>query len=80
MLEKDIDISDQYPKQLMPEDVQWADRIIIMGCDVKDPGIDPSSDKIENWSIDDPIGQTIEKYLEIRDEIEAKIIDLFTRF
>jgi arsenate reductase len=80
MLEKGIDISDQYPKQLMPEDIQWADKIIIMGCDVKDPGLDLSSDKIENWSIDDPIGKTIEEYLEIRDEIEAKIKDLFIRF
>ena len=80
MLEKGIDISDQYPKQLKPEDVRWADKIIIMGCDVKDPRLDLSSDKIENWSIDDPIGKTIEEYLEIRDEIEAKIKDLFIRF
>lgn len=79
MAEKKIDISGQFPKQLFPKDIQWADKVIIMGGDVKDPKLNLDSNKIENWCIDDPIHEPIERYREIRDEIEAKMKDFIGR-
>jgi len=76
MAEKSIDISNQYPKGLSAGDLEWADRVILMGCGVEDPKLDEVKDKVEDWGIDDPMGQPVETYREIRDEIEGKVKDL----
>lgn len=79
MAEEGIDISSQYPKPLLDDDLEWADRIILMGCGVECPNIGSVKDKVEDWGIDDPIGQPIEYYREIRDEIKAKVKNLLDR-
>ncbi len=79
MGEEGIDISNQYPKGLSDSDFKWADRIILMGCEVECPNIGPFSEKVEDWGIDDPIDQPIEFYREIRDEIKKKVMDLLDR-
>ena len=76
MNEKSIDISGQYPKGLSSEDLAWADRIIVMGCGVEDPKLEDVNEKMEDWGIDDPVGQPVGTYREIRDEIEGKVKDL----
>lgn len=76
MGEKSIDISRQYPKELSTEDLAWADRVIVMGCGVADPKLEDVNEKVEDWGIDDPVGQPVETYREIRDEIEGKVKDL----
>lgn len=79
MAEKDIDISAQYPKPLFSEDLEWADKIILMGHDVQDPQLDLAGYDTENWHIDDPIGEPVDRYRETRDEIEIKVKDLLER-
>ena len=76
MAEKSIDISDHYPKGLSAEDLKWADRVILMGCGVEDPKLHEVKDKVEDWGIEDPMGQPVETYREIRDKIEDKVKDL----
>jgi arsenate reductase len=76
MGEKSIDISEQYPKGLSAEDLAWADRVIVMGCGVADPKLEEISEKLEDWGIDDPVGQPVETYRDIRDQIENKVKDL----
>ena len=76
MAEKSIDISGQNPKVLTAEDLAWADRVIVMGCGVEDSKLEDVSEKLEDWGIDDPVGQPVEIYRDIRDEIEGKVKDL----
>jgi protein-tyrosine-phosphatase len=50
-----------------------ADRIITMGCGV-DAEVCPAAFlPTEDWGIDDPKGQPIERVREIRDEIEQRV-------
>lgn len=79
MAEEGIDISDQFPKGFTDSDLEWADKVILMGCGVECPNIGSISEEVEDWGIDDPIDQPIEFYREIRDEIKKKVKDLLNR-
>ncbi len=74
-----IDLSTHSPKQLTQEMADRADLIITMGCGV-DASACPARILIsEDWGLDDPAGQPIEKVREVRDQIEARVRDLLTR-
>jgi len=76
MKERGVDISSQYPKLL--EDIPAKpDILITMGCGVACPFI-PSFYR-EDWSLKDPVGGSPEKFREVRDLVEQKIIELITR-
>ncbi len=77
MAERKIDISGQYPKPLSNEDIQWADKVVVMGCGVELPEMDLAEGLVEDWGVDDPIGQPVETYREIRYQIELKVKELF---
>ena len=79
MAEEGVDISFQYPKGLSDSDFDWADKVVLMGCGVECPNVGSISEKVEDWGIDDPVGQPIEFYREIRDKIKKKVIDLLDR-
>ncbi len=79
MAEEGIDISSHFPKEVSNEDLEWADKIILMGCGVECPNVNLFMDKVEDWGLDDPIGQPIETYREIRDDIKLKVKDLLER-
>jgi len=72
------DMSGHYPKVLTPEMVKGAERIITMGCGV-DEGVCPAEFLVtEDWDLDDPKDQAIEKVRKIRDEIKAKVEKLIS--
>ena len=71
MAELGIDISAQRPKPL----TQQADRIIAMGCDVvgsSPTGFHPS----EDWGLEDPQDQSLERVRLIRDQIRERVLAL----
>jgi len=72
MREIGIDISKQMPKILIPGMIEDADRVVTMGCMAEEvcPALFIPT---EDWHIEDPEGQSIEKVREIRDEIEGKV-------
>jgi len=73
MAEKNIDISDQYPKPLRPDLVSKSDLIVNMsGEDLPDEVQTP----VRNWLVRDPIGGTESTYREVRDQIEQLVMDL----
>ena len=76
MAEKDIDISEQYPK-LLKEIPGELDILITMGCNVECPYI-PCKFR-EDWGLDDPAGHPIEVFRETRDVIEEKVKDLIEK-
>lgn len=69
--EKGIGISNLRPKMLSPDMVKKAARIYTMGC-VEGCPITPPG-KTKDWGLDDPAGKPIEKYREVRDEMERRI-------
>ncbi len=68
-----IDITKQYPKTLevLPKDL---DVLITMGCGVECPYV-PAKHR-EDWGIDDPSGQPMDAFINARNTIKAKVMDL----
>lgn len=71
MAEVGISLEGNKPKSLTPEMNNEYDQIITMGCIDKCP-ITPK-EKTVNWEIEDPKGQPIEKFREVRDIIKGKV-------
>ncbi|MCP4611895.1 MAG: arsenate reductase ArsC [Planctomycetes bacterium] len=75
MMEESINITGQVPTLLVPEMIDQADKIITMGCGVE--SVCPASYiPTDDWGLDDPKGQSIEKVRTIRDEIKTRVIVL----
>lgn len=77
MAELGIDISDKRPKRLTAEMVERADKVVIMGCGEEVCPVVPK--EIQDWQLEDPEGQTIEKVREIRDQIRDKVRQLIEK-
>jgi len=78
MQEIGYDVSCHYPKLLTLEMVNSADRIITMGCGVDAETCPASFLPTEDWGLEDPSGQPLEKVREIRDEIKARVQKLIS--
>jgi arsenate reductase len=76
MKEKNIDISNQKPKNLTLEMIDNAEKIITMGCIKTCPAAPP--EKTTDWKLEDPTGKPIETYRQIRDDIEQRIKKLLS--
>jgi protein-tyrosine-phosphatase len=73
MQEVGVSMAGQKPKQLTQEMAASADRIITMGCGVDAEACPARIHLSEDWGLDDPKGQPIEKVRAIRDAIQAKV-------
>src|SRR5437879_9929519 len=71
MREIGLDISREFPKPLTDEFVRAADVVITMGCGDACP-IYPGK-RYEDWELDDPAGQSVERVRPIRDEIRRHV-------
>ena len=76
MAEEGIDIADQQPKVLTTEAVQESDAVITMGCGDVCP-VFPGK-RYEDWVLDDPAGQGIDKVRVIRNEIKIRVEKLLS--
>ena len=83
MKEIGIDISGNKPKALTLEMVEQADKMITMGCGDSSTsseqvqGLCPAKIiETEDWALDDPKGQPLEKVRQIRDEVKARVTKL----
>jgi len=74
MEEIGYDMSSHYPKMMTLDMVNSADRLVTMGCGVDAEGVCPASFiPTEDWGIEDPEGQSIDKVREIRNQIKTKV-------
>lgn len=73
MEEAGVPMTGQYPKQITQEMADSADRIIGMGCGVDAEACPAKFLLAEDWGLDDPAGQPIEKVREIRDQIRERV-------
>ena len=82
MRERGIDISSSadHPKTLTADMIRDASLVVTMGCSVEEacpkPMIAQMQKKLVEWHLEDPKGKPIEQVRRIRDEIEARIIEL----
>lgn len=83
MQEIGYDMSTHYPKVMTPEMVESADKVITMGCGVDLDDIDHGSAvcpavfvESEDWGLEDPNGQPIERVRVIRDQIKTRVENL----
>ena len=76
MDELGLDLSQEFPKPLTDEVVRAADVVITMGCGDACP-LYPGK-KYEDWELDDPAGQPIEKVRQIRDDIGRHVEQLLS--
>ena len=72
MWERGLDITGQRPKLLTPEMARRADRVFTMGC-YADGACPAFMLDAEDWALDDPHGQPIERVRLIRDDVEARV-------
>jgi protein-tyrosine-phosphatase len=66
-----IDLCERRPRKLEPDDGEWADVVVTMGCGDECPYI-PGKRYVE-WDLPDPKGQPIETVRATRDEIERRV-------
>ena len=73
MREIGYDMSGHYPKMLTWEMAESADKVITMGCGVDAESCPAAIVPMEDWGLDDPKGQPLEKVREIRDQVKARV-------
>ena len=71
MDELGIDLSGEVPRLLRPEDAEWADLVVTMGCGDECP-VFPGKRYVD-WALDDPAGRPPEDVRRIRDEIVRRV-------
>ncbi|NUO57974.1 MAG: arsenate reductase ArsC [Hamadaea sp.] len=74
MAEVGIDITDQRPRILTPEDSEASSVVITMGCGDVCPYF--PGQRHEDWVLDDPAGQGIDAVRVIRDDIRDRVEQL----
>jgi arsenate reductase len=79
MAEDGIDMSHQRPKLISQEMVDQADKIISMGCGVDAAACPAKFLVTEDWELDDPAGESIERVRKIRDQIRSRVEALLER-
>lgn len=76
MEEIGVDMSGHFPKMMTQEMIDSADRTVTMGCGVDATTCPAVFVPSEDWGLEDPKGQPIEKVREIRDEIRRRVAAL----
>ena len=76
MIEKDIDIGEEFPKGLDMAFASDAELIVNMSGHPL-PG--KTEARVETWAVRDPIGESEEIYREVRDQIEQRVMRLILK-
>jgi len=76
MKEAGIDVSAATPQRLTPTVVERASLLVTMGCGDECPYM-PGLQR-DDWPLDDPAGQPIERVRAIRDDIRQRVHTLVT--
>ncbi len=71
MAEVGVDIAGAQPKILTADAVKASDVVVTMGCGDTCPFY--PGKRYEDWELDDPAGQPIEKVRPVRDEIRRRV-------
>ena len=73
MAEEGIELAGRLPQAMTQDMVEQADRVITMGFSIEDACPAPLLEKVEEWPLEDPVGQPLSKVREIRDQIRQRV-------
>lgn len=73
MAEIGIPMDGQRPKLLTQAVADAADRVVTMGCGVDAEACPAKIVLSEDWGLDDPAGQPLDRVREIRDQIRRRV-------
>lgn len=76
MKEVGVDISKQTPKIISEDMINQSTTIVNMGCMYKESCPALFLNNVIDWTIPDPKGKSIDEVRKIRNQIEAKVIEL----
>jgi arsenate reductase len=77
MAEVGVDLSNATPRRLTDELARAARLLVTMGCGDACPHV-PGLRR-DDWPLEDPKGQPVERVREIRDDIRARVVALLAR-
>lgn len=77
MAEKNIDISEHFPKKFDPLAAKDEDLVINMSGFIL-PG--KLGVPVEDWTVRDPFGDSMEVYMQSANDVEMKVMQLILRF
>jgi arsenate reductase (thioredoxin) len=66
-----VDVSGRVPHRLDRDDLEWADRVVTMGCGDECPVV--PGKRYEDWELPDPAGAPLEEVRAVRDEIAERV-------
>jgi arsenate reductase len=69
-----VDVTGRAPRALTPEDLEWADLVVSMGCGDACPVL--PGKEYRDWNLPDPVGLCLEEVRELRAVIEEKVSSL----
>lgn len=76
MKEAGLDLSGAKPQLLTDKLAESADLLVTMGCGEACPYVQGL--QRQDWPLEDPKGQPLEKVRQIRDQIKKRVADLIT--
>jgi protein-tyrosine-phosphatase len=80
MQESGIDISGQTSNGLRDVNLEWMDWVIVLEVSLAGSIRLPSPKTRQlNWFVPDPIGQSMNVYRAVRDEIQVKVLDFIEK-
>lgn len=74
MGEVGIDLSGRTPRALSPEDAEWADVVVTMGCGDECPYV--PGRRYLDWDLEDPKGRSLDEVRATRERIERHVTEL----
>jgi arsenate reductase (thioredoxin) len=75
MKELGVDISARRTKAISPEDVEWAEVVVTMGCGEDASPVLPGK-RCLDWNLPDPIGRPLAEVRALRDDIDRRLAEL----
>lgn len=77
MREVGIDLGAAKPQKLTDEMARSAELLVTMGCGEQCPAV--TGIRRDDWPLEDPKGQPVERVREIRDDVRSRIAGLLAR-
>jgi arsenate reductase (thioredoxin) len=74
MHEVGVSLAGRRPRRIEPEDVEWADVVVTMGCGDACPVL--PGKRYVDWNLRDPAAMPLAEVRSLRDEIERLVAEL----
>ncbi|WP_254764793.1 low molecular weight phosphatase family protein [Natrinema marinum] len=77
MREAGFDLTERTPREISSAELRSCDAVATMGCSTLELGDAETTVDVRDWALPDPDGEDTARVLEIRDEVERRVVALF---